>query len=109
MQLIEIVQLALVGFVAIILVIFFVSYISFKAKKNLLEKNFIPDKDNSEIEDLRDTEHFASPKMEKKSEVSYKESKSQKFVVFNPDLTDSQKPKSSVTKKHFPRTLLIKK
>lgn len=105
MQLIEIVQLVLVGFAAIILIIFFVSYAGYKASKKT-KNNSLIDNESVATSDLEPLKKVLSDNNEEKENTSPKKSKSQKFQVFNPDLSHKQ---SINSKKHFPRTLFIKK
>ncbi|HMN49987.1 MAG TPA: hypothetical protein PKD67_12655 [Ignavibacteriaceae bacterium] len=105
MQLIEIVQLVLIGFVLLIIIIFFVSYLGYKTTKK--NKNNSRDEIVTKIND--DSESFntiQSTKSIKKEEVKLNENAHQRFQVFNPAPVNK---KTKDVKKHFPRTLFIKK
>lgn len=108
MQLIEIVQLALIGFVTLILIIFFVSYVSYKTRKKIKMENFNY-KSNIINNDPKFLDTFTSNIKKKIEDSPSKENKPQKFQVFNPNLSNSGKKNFTITKKHFPHTLFIKK
>lgn len=100
MQLIEIVQLVLVSFAALIVVIFFVSYISYKTKnknKNIIAQEFI-----KKTETIEETPNYIL------NDKNINTSANPKFLVFNPNASSEHTAKTSITKKHFPRTLSIK-
>lgn len=107
MQLIEIVQLALIGFAALILILFFVSYFGYKRKKknrgNLSSNNNLIKSDHGSIEAITLEEK------ENIKELPAQGDKSQKYKVFNPNLSDTKGKSIMIKKKHFPRTLFIKK
>lgn len=105
LQLIEIVQLALVGFAAIILIIFFVSYAGYKTSKKA-KNNSLIDKESLITSDSESLDTVLSDDNEEKTIPIPQKSKPQKFQVFNPGLSQKQ---LSNNKKHFPRTLFIKK
>ena len=108
MQLIEIIQFALIFFVAISVIIFLFSYLGYrkKSQENNLQKSIPVDK-KVEIEKPIVAEKLNPlPEPEKPKE---KKIVSPKFKVFTPE-TDSkiESEKSQSKKSHFPKTLTIK-
>ena len=111
MQLIEIIQLALLIFIAISLVIFLFSYLGYRTKSNFEEtkKTMNPDaKVNVSITKIPDLQkENVLPKS--KNELPKHDAK---FRVFNPPSDDksiSQQKLQKNKKVHSPRTLIIKK
>lgn len=105
MQLIEIVQLVLVSFAALIVVIFFVSYISYKTKnknKNIIAQEFI-----KKTETIEETPNYILNDKNINTSANPRIT-NPKFLVFNPNASSEHTAKTSITKKHFPRTLSIK-
>lgn len=105
MQLIEIVQLVLIGFVLLIIIVFFVSYIGYKTtKKNNNNSHYeIVTKSNYDSESFNSIQTNDSTK---NKELKLSENVHQRFQVFNH--TPANRRTKDV-KKHFPRTLFIKK
>lgn len=107
MQLIEIVQLVLIGFAGLLLLIFFVSYFGYKTKKKGKDDQkhsySILNETDSLIEAKVNTTNQISTKQSTASSVSLK-----KFEVFNPNITTSDNKNPKLIKKHFPRTLSIR-
>jgi amino acid permease len=112
LQLIEIVQLALFGFAVLILILFFASYLGYKARKknekSFTSNNSFHDQSNAGIEFNDHKEITIEDKKEIVESVT-SNNKTQKFQVFNPNTSSSDKENIKNTKKHFPRTLYIKK
>ncbi len=112
MQLIEIVQMSLFGFAALILILFFVSYFGYKARKknrkSFTSNNSFHDQSNAEIEFNNNKEITIEDKKEIVESIP-SNNKTQKFQVFNPNTSSGNKENIKNTKKHFPRTLYIKK
>lgn len=111
MQLIELVQLVLVGFIVTSLVIFFISYLGFlkKSKKN---ENFIKAEKknkisvNEKVQPITTNQKEKIKNSEKEIPVTKKEiiksienkSKQSRFEVFKP----------TKEKEHYPKTLSVK-
>lgn len=112
MQLIEIVQLTLFGFAALILILFFVSYFGYKARKknekSFSSNNLFDDQTNAEIEFYNHKEITKEEKKEVEESVP-SNNKIQKFQVFNPNKSFSNRENIKNAKNHFPRTLFINK
>ncbi len=108
MQLIEIVQLTLIGFAALILILFFVSYFGYKRKKKNRGNSF---SDNNTVikNDPGSIEAITLEGKENIPEFPAQVDKSQKYKVFNPNLSNTEEKSILIKKKHFPRTLFIKK
>jgi amino acid permease len=107
LQLIEIVQLVLVGFATLILVIFLVSYFGYKARN----KNKINTSPTDVLFNQKKTESESSKQIvnkTQKSKTATSADKLQKFEVFNPNTSKELNQKLKESKKHFPRTLSIR-
>jgi hypothetical protein len=111
MQLIEIIQLALLIFIAISLVIFLFSYLGYRTKSNIEEakKTMDPDKkvivSDTKIPDLQKVNVLPKSKNELPKHDA-------KFRVFNPPSDDKSVSQPKIQKNknvHTPRTLIIKK
>lgn len=103
MSLIDIVQLVLLGFAIFFIIIFLVSYLGYKTKKG----NTVKSERNQESENQIESEVTLHENITQTSnDKIYQESDNnfQKYEVFNPGLNKKTNPK-----KHFPRTLFIKK
>ena len=111
MQLIEIIQLALLIFIAISLVIFLFSYLGYRTKSNIEEGKKTKEADIKEI-----VSKTKKPDLQKGNELLKSKNKlskqDMKFKVFNPSSDDKSisQPKNLKNKSvHSPRTLIIKK
>jgi hypothetical protein len=109
LQLIEIVQLALLLFIAVSAIIFMFSYLGYRSKSKLdnkLPKEIMNDKNVDTINPKVVENSISQPKSDKPKNLI---KKNPRFEVFTPDRDgkfDSEK--SSNKKSHIPKTLTIK-
>jgi len=111
MQLIEIIQLALLIFIAISLVIFLFSYLGYRTKSNVEEAKKTMEPNKKVI-----VSETKKPDLQKENELPKSKNEmikqDAKFKVFNPtsDYKSISQPKIQKNKNvHSPRTLTIKK
>jgi FtsZ-interacting cell division protein ZipA len=111
LQLIEIVQLALIIFIVLSVIIFFFSYLGYRTKSNIKDfpKPKIEER-KEKIQELIVSNDFVESREKVEPNKSVKQNP--RFEVFNPDSDDkarSESKKSLEKKSHSPKTLIIKK
>jgi hypothetical protein len=107
LQLIEIVQLVLVGFAVIILLLLSVSYFGYKARKRKLSNSMSLHPESIKIDSNIFVKQSIPQTFPNKQKPTYS-STTNKFEVFNPKVDPDKNQNPIKTKKHFPRTLFIK-
>ncbi|HEX9250672.1 MAG TPA: hypothetical protein VF870_00445 [Ignavibacteriaceae bacterium] len=110
MQLIEIIQLALLIFIALGAVILFFSYIGYRSKSKVKDSSL--SKEVEIIEDFPVTKVVEDPDKSTEKVITRKSIKQNpKFEIFKPaddDQTNLDMKKSNQHKLHSPKTLIIK-
>lgn len=109
MQLIEIIQLALLLFIAVIAIIFLFSYLGYRTKSKLKDDLIRESNSDKKVEPINSKVVENSMSQVESEKLINPIKKNPRFEVFTPDnsgIIDSEK--SAKKKSHFPKTLTIK-
>lgn len=109
MQLIEIIQLALLFFIALSAIIFLFSYLGFRKKSKLIETPQ-PKHESKKIETQKTEVKQDSVKNPKPEKLKESVKQNPRFEVYTPSssITAKQNSLKSNNKSHSPKTLIIK-
>jgi len=110
LQLIEIIQLALLLFIALGVIIFLFSYLGYRTKSKIKEfPKANSEVDKEDVQELNVVEDLLKNNEKVKPQESIKQNP--RFEVFNPaseDKTKTESKRQNQNKSHSPKTLIIK-